>query len=309
MINTIKEEIDLLYGPPLSIISDCLRGFICAAPGYKFIAGDFSAIEARVIAWLAGQESVLKVFKTHGKIYEFNACRIYNKNNIKDITPEERSIGKVATLALGFQGGVAAFQHMAKAYNVTITDQTANSVKELWRRSNPEIVNFWYNLEDASINAVKAPGMIYKAGSLNNPTKFLCKGSFLFCILPSKRYIVYPYPKIQHITTPWGAEKEALSYMGVDPKTYKWVRRNAYGGLLAENITQAVARDLLAAAMIRFEKNNYKVVMHIHDEIVSEVKENFGSIEEAKKLLCITPEWADGLPIDADCWEGRRFRK
>jgi DNA polymerase len=288
----------------LSALSSTVRGYLRAGTRKDFVACDFSSIEARVLAWLAGEKKVLEIFKTHGKIYESAASDIY-KTSLDEVTKEQRQTGKVAVLALGFGGGVKAFQKMAKVYNVEIPDDQAESVKLAWREANPNIVSFWYALEDAAIQAVINPGKKTYAGSIS----YLCKGSFLMCQLPSKRVIFYPYPKVEQVNTPWGAIKSAVTYMGMDTYTHKWERQTGYGGLFAENVTQAVARCLLADAMLRLEKNNYPVVMHIHDEIVCEVPKNFGSINEMENLMSELPVWAQGLPIKAEGWRGERFRK
>lgn len=310
-MSTLKkaiEHIDIFYGPPLSVISDCLRGFLCAKPNHKLIACDFTAIEARVLAWLAGQESVLEIFRSHGLIYEHTASEIYGVS-INDVTKEQRLIGKVATLALGFQGGVGAFQSMAKNYFIKISDSHADSIKLQWRANNKKIVQYWYDLEATAISAVQYSGQKFSTGPKDRRVIYLQNGSFLFCRLPSGRAICYPYPEMKDVITPWGQPKNALTYMGEDSLTRKFKRQVAYGGLLCENITQATARDLLVEAMHRFEDNNYPIVMHIHDEIVSEVPSNFGSVNEVEKLMCVLPSWAKDLPISAKGWAGERYRK
>ena len=307
---SLKDKMDsirIFHGDITPRISDCLRGFITAAPGKRLISVDFSAVEGRVLAWLAGQESILTIFRGHGKIYEHTACQIYYIDNINDVTKDQRQIGKVATLALGFQGGVVAFQSMAKNYFVKVPDKQANIIKTNWRKANPKIVTYWYDLERAAIAAVKYPGQKFGCGVQGRQVTFLKSGSFLFCRLPSGRAICYPYPKLKNVKTPWGAIKKALTYKGEE--NYQFVTKVAYGGLLAENITQATARDLLVNSMRVFEKFNYNIVMHVHDEIVCEVDKNFGSLKEAENLMRILPKWAKDLPIEAKGWEGQRYRK
>lgn len=306
-LKSIIDNISIFHGPIIPRISDCLRGMLKAAPGKKLIAVDFSAIEGRVLAWLAGEESKLSIYRGHGKIYEHSACEIYNLDHIDKVTKDQRQIGKVAELALGYQGGVKAFQSMAKNYFVKVPDAQAETIKVNWRKANPSIVFYWYALERAAQNAVRYPGQKFPVGPKGRQIIFLKKGSFLFCRLPSGRAICYPYPKLKNVKTPWGAIKEAVTYKGEE--NYHFVTKVAYGGLLAENITQATARDLLAEGIVRFEKNNYPVIMHVHDEIVSEVDKNFGSVKEAEELLCVLPKWAKDLPIQAMGWQGERYRK
>lgn len=301
------QMIDLFYSSPMSRISDCLRAMLKAGPGKKLIAVDFAAIEGRVLAWLAGQEDILNVFRSHGKIYEHTACQIYNLKNIDEVTKGQRLIGKVATLALGYQGGVKAFHSMGKNYLVKVEDSLAEKIKSQWRLKNHAIVSYWYALENAAISATKNEGQKFACGPKDRRVIFLKKGSFLFCKLPSERTICYPYPKMKLVDTPWNEKKVALTYKGEE--LYHFVTKVAYGGLLAENITQAVARDLLVDAMFRFEKAGYPIVMHVHDEIVSEVDKSFGSCQEAEKIMKIVPKWAKDLPIDVEGWEGERYRK
>jgi DNA polymerase len=299
-----RDEVELMYGPVLDVISSCLRGVICAAPGHELICCDFSAIEARVLAWLAGQEDVLDIFRGHGKIYEHAAAGIYGKP-MEEVTKDERQIGKVAVLALGYQGGVGAFQTMARAYNVVVSDERADSIKVAWREAHPKIKQYWYDLERAAISAVRYPGDVFAAG--HRPVQFRVKGSFLWCQLPSGRVLCYPYAKI--VTNKF--DRDAIQYMSVDGVTGKWGETDTYGGKLAENITQAVARDLLAEALTRLEDNGYDTAFHVHDEIVAEITrdaipEELWAIQD---LMARTPAWADGLPMGAEGWRGTRYRK
>lgn len=316
----LRDYIDLMYGPPLQVVADCLRGMIVPRPGHHLIACDFSAVEARVLAWLAGEQSVLEVFKSHGKIYEHAAAAIYRKP-MELVSKDERQIGKVASLALQFGGGKGAFQTMARGYAVKVKDETAENIKLAWRESHPHIVRYWYALENAALEALRIPHTV-KVGPKGREVAFKKNGSFLWCRLPSGRVLCYPYPEIREVETPWGEMKEALTYMAsiadtkgkVLPDTNasgKWQRVSTYGGSLAENVTQAVARDLLADALLRLESASYQTVMHVHDEAVIEVPETApeSTLADVEKLMAQVPSWAEGLPLAAEGWRGTRYRK
>lgn len=304
-----RDYIDMCYGPVLDAMADCLRGMIVAKPGYELIAMDFSAIEARVLAWLAGEEKVLDIFRTHGKIYEHAAAGIYNKK-IEEVNKDERQIGKVAVLALGYGGGVGAFQSMARVYGVKVADDKADEIKKAWRESHKRIVRYWYDLEGAAINAVDL-GVVCKAGPIGRQIAFVKKGSFLWCKLPNGRVLCYPYPVVKDTPTPWGEPKSALHFMTVNGTTNKWEETSTYGGSLAENITQAVARDLLAEALPRLEDNGFPVVFHAHDEAVVEIatSQPQDTLHMVEEIMSEVPAWATGLPISAEGWRAARYRK
>ncbi len=289
------ELIEALYGDPMVALSSCLRGMIVPAEGNRFLVSDFSAIEARVLAWLADEQGPLDVFRNGGDIYCHAATGIYQR----EITPadkEERQIGKVAVLALGYQGGVVAFQTMANAYRVTVEAEAADQITEKWRKAHPKIVKFWYALEEAAISAVRYRGHAFEAG----PITFKCHGDFLFAKLPSGRRLAYYKPTIGNKLEFWGTDSKLGG---------RWGHLSTYGGKLCENVTQAVARDLLAEAMLRLDAKGYWVVASIHDEIICEVKKGDGSLAEMEEIMCELPDWASGLPMDAEGFECERYRK
>lgn len=290
------EIIETLYGDPMVALSSCLRGMIVPAEGNRFLVSDFSAIEARVLAWLADEQGPLDVFREGGDIYCHAATGIYNR----EITPkdkDERQIGKVAVLALGYQGGVGAFQTMAKAYRVEVKDEDADRIKVAWRKAHPKIVRFWYALEAVAQNAVRHKGHAFDAG----PITFRVVGNFLFAKLPSGRRLAYYHPTIGH---------DGLEFWGTDSKLGgRWGKLNTYGGKLCENVTQAVARDLLAESMLRLEAKGYQTVASIHDEVICEMPIGSGSLAEMEATMCELPDWATGLPMDAEGFECERYRK
>ena len=314
-IDEAHAMITACFDRPMTVISDCLRGMICAAPGHELMAADFANIEGRVLAWLAGEQWKLDAFAKYDRkegedIYKLTAAKIYSVP-AKEVNKEQRQIGKVAELACGYQGGVGAFQTMAKTYRVVVADVLADQIKTAWREAHPNIVKYWYSLEDAAVSAVRHPGSRFGTWTGDQRVEFLVKGSFLFCKLPSGRVLTYPYPKLKPIMTPWGEDKEQVHYMSVDGKTKKWQETHTYGGKLAENVTQAVSRDILADAMLRVEAHGYPIVMHVHDEIVCEVLTCGPNMDLPlfEKCVAHVPAWASGLPIAVEGWRGVRYRK
>jgi DNA polymerase len=209
----------------------------------------------------------------------------------------------------GYGGGVGAFQSMAKNLGVKVPDAEADKIKSAWRESHPEIVNYWYALERAAMNAVREPGIVFSAGAKGRESAFKVAGNVLWLRLPSFRVIAYPDPKIKPVETPWGEMKDAVTFMGVDAKTHKWSRQKTYGGSLAENVTQAICRDLLAEAIIRLESAGYPIVMHAHDEAVADVPKGFGSLKEFEAIMCASESWAAGMPVVSEGYEALRYRK
>jgi DNA polymerase len=318
-----RDYVDAMYGPVMDAIADCVRGMIVAKQGCELSEVDFSAIEARVLAWLAGEQSVLGIFAADEDVYIYAAAMIFGCKPA-EVTPEQRQIGKVAVLALGYGGGKGAFQSMARNYNVKVSDDEAETIKVNWRDAHPSIVKYWYDLENAAINALTQGG-VHKAGAAHCEIAFKVNGSFLWCKLPSGRVLCYPYPEIREIETPWGTYKNALTFMTELDSTQRkktktlpdanakgnWCRISTYGGSLAENVTQAVARDLLVNALFTLDANGFDLVMHIHDSTVVEIESScdYHTLKGLEELVCELPEWAAGLPMKAEGWRARRFQK
>lgn len=307
--------VEALYGEPLSVVGDCIRGMVAAPPGKKIVAADYANIEGRVLAWLAGESWKLDAFRAYDAgtgpdLYKVAYGRAFGLAP-KDVSKPQRQVGKVMELALGYQGGVGAFQTMAVNYGVRLPDAEVEVIRDGWRTGHPAIKSFWWDLEKAAIDAVENPGKTTAVRDI----RFKVAGSFLFMRLPSGRFLAYAYPEIQPKVMPWkddrGNEvvKDSLSYMGVNSYTRKWERCFAYGGLLAENATQAVARDILADAMPRLEGAGYPIILTVHDEIVCEVEADFGSVDEMVSIMTTLPAWAAGCPITAEGWQGERYRK
>jgi DNA polymerase len=302
-----------LYAPALEVVALQLRSMLTALPGRTLVAADYSAIEARVIAWLCGEEWRMEVFRTHGKIYEASASQMF-KVPFETIKKGEanyslRQKGKVAELALGFQGGKNALITMG-AYDMGLADEELPDIVKLWRAASPSIVMGWKDLETAAKEAVRYKGRVTEA--LGSRIRFKCSGGFLWLKLPSGRRLAYCQPKLVEKPAPWDADKTvwSLEAWSVNSKTKQWSKRGLYGGLLMENVVQATARDLMADAMLRLEAGGkYAVLLSVHDEVVTETTDDVTDARELETIMSLTPDWADGCPVTASGWAGLRYRK
>jgi DNA polymerase bacteriophage-type len=298
------DDVEFLFGPVISFASDYLRSTLVSSPGHDLVCADYSSIEGRVLAWLAEEEWVLEAYRNDEGMYEISASLLYNVP-VEEVTGDQRQIGKVCELALGYQGSTGAFVSMASNYGVNLPEDEVKKLVAAWRERRPQTVRLWFELERAAISAVKNRGIsYYYAGCA-----FEVKGSFLMIRLPSGRTLWYYDPIMREMMQPWGDVKESLTYMGVDSTTSQWSIQKTYGGKLAENITQACARDILAAGIMHVEAAGYPVLFHVHDECVSEVPEGFGSVEEYETLLATPSTWANTIPLAAKGWRGKRYKK
>src|SRR5690606_17007376 len=271
-------------------------------PGHKLIAGDYAQIEARVLAWLAGQADVLELFANDGPVYETMGAAIHGVS-LEAVTKDMRQDGKTAVLGCGYGLGAKKF---ASVNDVPL--EFAERVVGTYRERNRKIVQLWYNLERDIYRAAANPGSVV-SDATGGRVKYTVRGQYLWCQLPSKRFIAYPLPIIEERETPWGDVKPCVTVCNVNSMTRKWERRQLYGGLATENVVQAIARDLLADAWLRAERAGYPPVMSVHDELVVEVPEDFGSADEFAAIMAETPAWADGLPVKVEAWEGLRYKK
>ena len=295
------DMLQLLYGNVPNVLSQLVRTAFVAPKGHRFIIADFAAIEARVIAWLANEKWRLDVFNTHGKIYEASASQMF-KVPIGEITKGSvlRQKGKVAELALGYQGGPNALITMGALKN-GITEDELPKLVAAWRSANKAIVRLWNKVEEAAIIAV-AEGT---PNSIQYGIRFFTDKNILFIKLPSGRCLAYMRPQMR--SNRFGGE--ALSYEGVNQTSKQWGIQDTYGGKLVENIVQAIARDCLADAMLRLDAAGYKVVMHVHDEVVLEVPEDQGGLAEVNNIMGTGISWAKGLPLKADSYETAYYKK
>lgn len=295
------EEIELLFGSISDTLSQLIRTALVPAPGHRFIVADFSAIEARVIAWLAGEKWRMDVFRTHGKIYEASASAMF-KIPIEEITKGSplRQKGKIAELALGYQGAKGALITMG-ALKMGLTEDELPELVTRWRRANPKIVGLWSRVEEAAKEAVQG-----SAQELDRGLRFSRENGLLQITLPSGRKLSYVRPRIDP-EPEFG--KETISFEGMDQTTKKWKRILTYGGKLVENIVQAIARDCLAEGMLRLAADGYRIVMHVHDECVLEVPSGYDCLEEVCEVLGMPLAWAPGLLLKADGYETSYYRK
>lgn len=301
------EALKLLYGNVPDTLSQLVRTAFIASKD-KFIISDFSAIEARVIAWLAGEEWVNEVFATHGKIYEATASQMFNVpiDKISKGNPEYslRQRGKVATLALGYQGGESALIAMG-ADRMGLTSEELTDIKVRWREANKNIVRLWYAVGDAVIQAMNGNGTQYVRGlEIQREWDMMYGLDFISIKLPSGRSLYYPKPflKLNQF------EKDALHYYGVNQTTKKWEVNSTYGGKLVENIVQAIARDCLAETLLRLYEKNYDVVMHIHDEVVIDAYDD-EKLEDVNNILAEPIPWAPGLVLKGAGFETKYYMK
>lgn len=299
------EALRVIYGNIPDTLSQLIRTAFIPTPGNRFIVADFSAIEARVLAWLAGETWRLDIFKTTGKIYEASASAMFGVpvEKIAKGNPEYalRGKGKVAELALGYQGSTGALIQMG-ALNMGLTEEELPDIVARWRRSSPRIVDFWKTVELYAMAAVK----LGVSNTLSCGITFHRDEDYLLIRLPSGRDLFYYHPVIQENDL----GREAIHFWGTDQKSRKWKLISTYGGKLTENIVQAVARDLLCNAMMNLYYAGYQIDFHVHDEVIMEVPENAEkNLDEAIKLMCNLPAWADGLPLNAAGFEGHYYMK
>ncbi len=293
------EDIELLYDSTPNVLSELIRTAFIPKPGCRFVVADFSAIEARVMGWLSGEEWVLDVFRGDGKLYEMTASRMFGipMSEIGKGSPE-RAKGKVASLSCQYGGSTNGLISMG-ALDMGLTEDELPPLVAAWRKANPHMVQFWWDVDAAAIKAVTEKQKT-KVGKII----FEYKSGILFITLPSGRKLSYVKPRMA--VNKFG--RDGLTYEGIS-ENKKWSRIETYGPKLVENIVQGTARDLLAEAMLRVEKKGYPIVMHCHDEIIAEVPEGSGSVDEMCEIMAIQPKWAEGLPLRADGYQCSFYQK
>lgn len=331
------EQVDELLGrilrgerASLTELSWLLRSMLIAPPGSRLYGVDFSGIEARVLAWVAEEQLMLDAFRNGIDPYRLMASRIYGVA-LAEVTAKQRQMGKMVVLGCGYGMGGDTFRKNAKdqwgvelAYETTevegktvVVRDEAAEVVAAYRATNPNTKEYWSRVNRAAIRAVQNPGEVRRVGGV----AFVKRGAYLWCVLPSGRPLAYAAPRIVERPLPWDAERTtpSVEYSGVNSVTRKWQRSRLYGGLITENIVQAISRDLMAEAMLRVEDAGYPVILTVHDEIVSEVPdtvkvkvpggEQVATLAHYKSLIEQLPKWAAGCPVAASGWVGQRYRK
>lgn len=298
-----------IYGSIPDTLSQLIRTAFIAPPGHILIDADFSAIEARVISWLAGEEWRLEVFRTHGKIYEASASQMFGVplELIKKGNPEYalRQKGKVAELALGYQGSTGALINMG-ALDMGIPEEDLPDIVTRWREANRRIRDLWYKMDAAAVQIITQGGAVGVNNVIVAREFNYEQGTDCMTItLPSGRKLYYIEPQIGQ--NQWG--NPSISYMGMDQTTKKWKRIETYGGKLVENCVQAIARDCLAQAIEHLEAAGLPVIFHIHDEVVIDCNPDAATLEDVVKIIAQPIPWAPDLPLGADGWVGQFFKK
>jgi DNA polymerase family A len=330
--------------PVLNVLAVMLRSMLRAAPGQRFMAGDYAQIEARIVAWIAEQDDLVTSFANGGKIYEEMAAFIQSKKLGRHVAPDEigkdspeRTGGKITVLGAGFgMGGPKLAAQARMNYGFDMSDEDGQLAIDAYREKNARIKSVWHEIERAALRAVKKPGSVQTCGR-RDAIKYTVRNQFLWCVLPSGRPLTYALPKIEQRRMWWdckeckgtglqeggvlpcehcekgkvlGEPRDSVTCAGVDSMTRQWKRYALYGGLLTENVVQAMARDVMAAAMLRLEAAGYPAVMTVHDEVMCEVPiDSTGTLQEFLKLMQVRPRWAEDLPIAVDGWCGGRYRK
>lgn len=293
------ELLEMLFGAPPFVLSQLIRTAFIPSPGSRFIISDFNAIEARVIAWLAGEHWRLEVFKTHGKIYEASAAQMFNLS-LEQITKDLRQKGKIAELALGYGGGVGALESMG-ALKMGLTEEELPALVKTWRAANPKITKLWWDVDRAAMTAVRER----RAVKMQYGLTFYYEPGYLFIGLPSGRRLSYVNPRI----VDGKFDKPALVYDGVDQTKKTWGRIDTYGPKLVENIVQAISRDCLAVSMLRLDAAGFRIRMHVHDEVIVDESKEFDSLEEIIRIMGQPIDWAPRLPLRAEAFEADFYKK
>lgn len=306
--------IKAMYPSPMKLYASALRSAIIADKDCTLDVGDFATIEVRVLFWLAGNTKGLDAIREGRDLYLEMASVIYRRP-LAELTAaylageakakKQRQLGKTVVLGAGFGIGAAKFMASCLQQKIEVSEELAQLAVKTYRNSHAAIPAFWKNIERAAIAAVKNKGKRYRIGKL----VWGMEGKFLTCELPIGRKLHYFEPRIKMKQSFYG-EQPQLTYLGVNSVTKKFDRAEVWGGVLTENVVQAVARDLLMESLLRLDASeHYSPVLSVHDEIVCERKLGVGSVEEFEKIMKESPAWSEGIPIGVEAWSERRYRK
>jgi len=339
--------LEMLFGAVLPAMADAIRGFIIAQPGHKLLVRDFSQIEGRCISRIAGEQWKLDAYRDYDAgrgpdLYKLAVAKAFGIS-VEDVDSYLRQLGKTMELSLGFAGGAPALNKQARKYRINLADyyaivsqsvsrsavskaewgwttfgfktgikertwMVAEMLKLAWRETNPAIVELWNKLDECAIAAVREPKKVFTYRAISFQLGKIKGIPYLMCQLPSGRILYYPYATWTEQTTPWGAQKESVRFMGINPLNRKWTSSHGRGGLWAENITQGDAFDLIAAAMLRCEDAGFPPVLSVHDENIAEAP-LWADDALYGRLMAQRPPWARGMPLAADGFSGHRYAK
>ena len=293
IIAKLKAEEDVSeHGAGTVLASDLLRSMLVADEGHRLMFADYSAIEARVLAWVARQDDLVETFRKGGDVYKEMASAIYNVD-VGCVTDAQRQVGKMAILGCGYGMGGKRFAEQCATMGIKVDEDEAKRIVAVYREKNNMIAQYWRDIEEEFVEMVKGAGRV---GTVPLP-------------LPSGRSLTYHNPRIIQRETPWGAMRDTAQVDTLNSVTRQWTSQIIWGGLLTENVVQATARDMMATAMMALEIKGYPVILSVHDEIICEVPEDFGSLDEMIDIMTRVPAWAEGCPINAEGKEGKRYRK
>ena len=300
IINGGHDLVSACYESPMEVLSSSIRAAICAPEGYKLVVTDLKGIEGRVLPWLCGFTSKLDKIAAGTDMYKVAAAGIYHCD-YDAVDSTKRFTGKVAELALGYQGAIGALNQMGAAYGVEFADAEANRIVAGWRNVNKPIVQFWYNVQQAAMQVLTGTCYTVHVGRVSLSALNGC----LFITLPSGRRLTYWDARV--VNSDRGLK---ITYMGKHPYTSKWTRLDTYGGKLVENITQAVAADILLHNMPLIDDAGYPIVGTVHDEVITLCEDTPQcNSDELDKLMSTVPVWAEGLPLESDGYESMRYKK
>lgn len=304
--NSLK-KIEKKYKNPMEVIASAIRSMIMAPKGKILVSSDYSAIEARVLLWIAHDEEGLDIFRRGEDIYLYMASDIY-KVPMKSLNKKspERPLGKETVLGCGFGMGKDKFRVNCKdKAGIVLTEEEAENAVNSYRSKFFKVPKLWNALDIAAKVAIRQPGLVGKYLDI----RYKVEGRFLVCKLPSGKKLFYLDPEIKQERTSWGKMKDTITYMGQDAYTRKWTRLKTYGGKLCENAVQAEARNLMVYGMLQLEGAGYEMTMSVHDEIVTEVDENEADLVDFERLMTMLPDWAKGCPVDAEGYISKRYKK